>query len=583
MKKIFKILIIISIVLTSACTNGDNDINLSQEKINYRNVLLDLNEYDKDFDQIKIIAKMYYKKELCQSYEYTFNKSDVIDNKLTFEVPYYGEYNIETKIIKNDKTINKYKDTLGVVAEHYNIAPLIASVPVLIYSLKYFYEIPTQLDNGDPIPNIVTLARDNQYDWNNLPENMYACPYLNENDKGEKDFDILNVQMPKIKAYVAKLKELNPESTYTFYANDLHSYSVIIPLVYENNIDPDKYQLRFITDGGSHSYNSFKAMYDNTDDAGAVHQEAIATISDVIDKIRNNKEVDKAFRSILFARYIYALLDVEQDAQWWVIRKSAGDTFKIQDEDFLQTVIDDPRVSNNYINNLLASVQEAGKEDELKKLYKFEDEIFVKAQQENKKAMMILGTSKGVEDQYPIDNFFKVTKKYYGDDYEYIYKGHPGNIPSDETVQHLNDLGMEVVDASIAAEIFMFYHPELLLSGFPSTTFVSSISADNNLALYFVNKNRAYYEPEGAWSGAKEYAETFDFFISDLKISSDEALGDLKVDSNILNLVDNKDHDYYLLEFNDDKEFNLGLYDLNDDKLFLYRLNNNAYELVETR
>ena len=112
------------------------------------------------------------------------------------------------------------------------------------------------------------------------------------------------------------------------------------------------------------------------------------------------------------------------------------------------------------------------------------------------------------------------------------------------------------------------------MSGFPSTTFVSSISADNNLALYFVNKNRAYNEEEGAFSGAKEYAETFDFFISDLKISSDEALGDLKVDSNILDLVDNKDHDYYLLEFNDDKEFDLGLYDLNDDTLFLYKSNN---------
>ena len=583
MKNVIKVLIVISILLTSACNSGSSDISVSQEKINYRDVLVDLNNFDKDYDQIKIIAKMYYKRQLCQQHEYVFNKDDITDNKLSFEAPYYGEYNIETNIIKNNKTIKKYKDTVAVVAEHYNIAPLIATTPVLIYSLKYFYEIPTQLDNGDPIPNIVILARDNQYDWNNLPENMYACPYLNENDKGKRDFDILNVQMPKIKAYVAKLKELNPESTYTFYTNDQHSYSVIIPLVYENNLDPDKYQLRFITDGGSTSYNIFRSMYDNTDDASSVHEEAVATISDVIDKIRNNEKVDDNFRTQRFARYIYALLDVEQDAQWWVIRKSAGDTFKIQDEEFLQTVIDDPRVSNNYINNLLASVQEAGKEDELKKLYKFEDEVFVKAQQENKKAMMILGTSKGIEDNYPIDNYFKATKKYYGDDYEYIYKGHPGNLPDEKTVQHLNDLGMEVVDASIAAEIFMFYHPELSLSGYPSTTYVSSISADNNFALYFVNKDRAYNEQQGIWSGAREYAETFDIFISDLKISSDEALGDLKVDNSVLNLVDNKDHDYYLLEFNEGKQFDLGLYDLNDDKLFLYKLNNGNYELVETR
>ena len=578
MKTIKKVVLFMLILCLTSCSiinNNQKVVDIVQKKKNYLEVNVKaINELPNGAEKILITGNMLYKKEVAA----TFEKELPVSNDVSFEVPYFGKWEITTKILNDkDKVIAKQKDTVGVTASEYNIAPLIATVPVLIFSLKYFYEIPTKTENNDPIPTIVTLARDDQYDYNNLPENMYINPLLNEKDKTPYDFAVLNVQMPKIAYYVKELYELDNTSRFTFYVNDYHIGKVLPQMIYENNLPENSYSLRLITDGTS-SYKVFKNLYD-TDNAFAVHEKMIEEYKAFKDSIINKGYKLSIDEQEYFQNFEYAILDVEKDVEWWVIRKSGGDTFKIKDEKFLQKLLDDTRVSNNYINGLLSKVEEVGASKQLKDLYKFEDDVYVKAEEQNKKPLMILGTSAKTEAETPIDEYIKITQAIYGDDYLYIYKGHPGNIPSEERIKELEQMNTELVDASIAAELFLFYHPETLLAGYPSTTFLSA-QADKCLATYVLTKNRAYYTKNEPYEGVKDYADMIDVFISDLNAENNLPPSE-RIDQNIYNILPNKDHHYYLLEFNNNEEHSIGLWDIDLQELSYYKLENNEYIKVQ--
>ena len=65
----------------------------------------------------------------------------------------------------------------------------------------------------------------------------------------------------------------------------------------------------------------------------------------------------------------------------------------------------------------------------------------------------------------------------YGDDYLYYYKGHP-NTPAGmypQKQEQLDRLGLTDVDSSVAAELILFFNPEIGLSGYVSSTYLSLI------------------------------------------------------------------------------------------------------------
>lgn len=575
MTRVRKIIAICLTILLSSqligCSSNIEFAQIRQANKNYLDISIDLNEkVPEKANTLKVEANMYYKKQLRQ----TVTKTLSLDDKLSFEVPYFGKWDVKLELLdENNKTLAKQKQEVAVTASEYNIAPLIATMPVLIFSLKYFYEIPTVTDNNNPIPTIVTLARDNQYDYDKLPENMYVNPYLTKNDKSDRDFDVLNAQRPMIAQYVKDLYELDNISKFNFYINDLHMAKIMPEMVFQNGIPEQSYTLTLITDG-TRSYYSFRETYGNTKNASELHEKLVEEYKKEKEEIKNGKVLNDAQRDD-FGKYIYACLDEEPQAKWWVIRKSGGDTFKIEDEDFLKKVIEDDRVSNNYINNLLAKVEENNKTAQLKSLYKFEDDVYVKANQENKTPLMILGTSIGVEKDNPIDEYIQITQAIYGEDYLYIYKGHPGNIPSEERVKEMNDRNIEVVDASIAAELFLFYHPETKLIGYPSSTFLSA-NEDNCFGLYLLNKNRALTTNEDLYQAVKDYASMMDVYISDLDLQ-EKLDNNLKIDQKIYDAVPKDDHHYYLIEFVDNQQYDIAIWDQNQQSLKYYKLQDNTY------
>ena len=121
--------------------------------------------------------------------------------------------------------------------------------------------------------------------------------------------------------------------------------------------------------------------------------------------------------------------------------------------------------------------------------------------------------------------------KYYGDTYEYYYKGHPGTptilYPSKQ--EQLERLGITDVDSSIPAELILFFFPNIYMCGYDSTTFQSVESEEMACGMFNMKK---------ATGLTKTYGELLDFFSSSIN-SSDETYGKYCV---------NPEHTYYLLE-----------------------------------
>ena len=352
---------------------------------------------------------------------------------------------------------------------------------MLVESLNFF--IGTAVNNE--VPTIVSLARFKQYNWNALPENMYRNPLLTAEENVSEAAGWAGVKVPAMAAYVKMLHELNGASKFNFYISDFQ-LGDLPKVIYNNNLPAENYTLTLVTDGSA-TYSCFKHTYDNVEDAQAVHDQRVAEFQAYKDG------TGKLSESINY--YAYAILDVEaaSNARWMVVRRST-DTFGIQDKDFQAKVLADSRISNNYINSLLSNADKAGKSDAFKALYNFDDSEFAKAREEGKKLMMMLGTAWNLENTYPPMEYMQFVTAFYGDEFAYFYKGHPGNYESNspENTALYKTINVGMLEPSIAAELFSFFNPDICVSGYESSYFQNTGEASQDFALFRRTKDVAY-------------------------------------------------------------------------------------------
>lgn len=497
-------------------------------------------------DTVKLSFTMSYNGKVTRSYEAEKAASELTEESPSFEVtlPFFGKWQVVASCWKDGQQVaaSAAADVALGVTEC-NIINMYATTDMLIESIKLTAGKETMEAKGmagldESIPTVVAVCRQKQYNWDALPENLYPVPLVtDEQVRGGMNY---SEHLDAMSQYVAELYEINPDTVFHFYINDVHLY-VFPKLCYKNQIPADHYTLTLVTDG-SGSYVAFRDAYTNetvysytgAQSAAELHEKYVEMYLAFRQGVMDGKSEEYLaqymggkqyywvatphYEQMRISHYVYAILDAEDQAgclgtQWWVVRRST-DTFGLREEDaeFQARVLSDPRISNNYINNCLTALESAGNTAAFKELYHFDSTAFQDARDEGKKPLMILGTSASIESQLPPLDYIGMMQEFYGDEYAFFYKGHPGNYAMDNEANQKPyvDVGVYVLESSIAAELFDFYNPDLYCAGY-SSSFFQNISGERNLALWNYTQEQAAVDPN-----TSSYADTMEFFISEV-------------------------------------------------------------------
>ena len=176
-------------------------------------------------DSVHVSGTMSYRGRVTRSVSCDF-ALDALEPIVDFGT--YGPFNVSVDYIKDGVIKTTQHETVGIVADEYNLAPLSASFPVVLYSLAY-WDISTS-PNGGSIPSIVMLDRPSAYNWSSLPNGMYAMPFMTESENAtSSDWSIFA-------DYVASLHELNPDSKFHLYINDI-TCALIHRIIYAGTVN----------------------------------------------------------------------------------------------------------------------------------------------------------------------------------------------------------------------------------------------------------------------------------------------------------------------------------------------------------
>ena len=248
--------------------------------------------------------------------------------------------------------------------------------------------------------------------------------------------------------------------------------------------------------------------------------------------------------------YAYVMAKEEANVQWWLTRIDG--TLAPNNAEMKAEVdsLKDTKIFVKDLNTLLNTFDEQEKKKK-KKLYKFSDNMFEKATEENKKIMIILGT--WTQNEYYFDAYVKAVQAYYGDEYVYYYKGHPKNPTNsvDGKLEKLEKLNLIDVDSTIPAELIFFFNPEAFAAGYQSTTFVS-LNEEKCTALFNVRMD-AFTE---------SYKDKLDVFITPVQ-STDSVYGSLVSGDNC-----------YVLEFVGTTNYSIAIYDASKNTIKYYAKQN---------
>ena len=470
-------------------------VTLAQKTMNYTDVTVTVDDGDADtarltgVDEVKTTGRMIYNGTVMQK-----AAGDItLGNDVTsgdFDIANYGKFTVNSAVLNDHCVVAFDSDKVGISADEYNLAPINATFPVIYFTLSLWDM--NHNASGDPIPTFVMLERSGAYNWDKLPKNVYGLPNVTKADLLSSSKFHNNVAA--MVDYVADLYELNPHAHFHLYINDRYP-DFILKLMTANKIDESQYDVKLLSDGDS-SYSWFNNTFNVEDpqakyDAMAaawdkIKQEVYATGTyDMADLLYNSRT---ATQYEAFLAYDYVVANEDSNTEWWLARTDG--TLNISDATFLANAKTSSSVKVKSIATMLTALTAKGDDvkQALKDLYQFNDEMFSKAQEQNKKVMMILGTK--VSNETNFETFAKFIMAYYGDDYIYYYKGHPGTPTNlyPAKVTQLENLGITDVNSSIAAELILYFYPDIYMCGYQSSTYQSVSSEQMASALFNTTK-----------------------------------------------------------------------------------------------
>ena len=520
-------------------------------------------------DSVVIDATMFYKGSVVRSLQFTYPLSDLSEGK-TVDFNDFGKFTVNVSFQKDGETV-KVLDaiTVGVTADCYNISPVSATLPVTFYSLNLWGDNSIRVSG----PCIMLMERPASFDWDHLPQpsdssyGVYGLPYI--------DIDLISYQPSDFGAasslfrdrilvmadYVHDLMALDSSSKINLYCVDYY-VGMIQSIIYANKIPSSQYSISVLSDG-SFSYQKFGNVYSSSDNKTIENNLINKWNSAKADAYKNGTANQEMLEWDSSNQYLWAAVDSEPNAQWWIARKALVKTDKDNDA-FGSDVRNNSKIVQVNISNLLKqNIQSSDvNTQEFKALYNFNDSFFKTAQDQGKKVMLFLGTV--VYGEQNFSDYARFNMMYYGDEYQYYYKGHPGT-PTDsypEKQEQLDDLGIEDVNSSIAAELILFFNPDIYLSGYDSSTYAS---VPDGMAKGMFNMTKSY-------GLSKPQYSRMDYWSS--KISDSSA-------SSIRNLC-NMSHDVYLVEFSDsvkqEKGYDIAIWDATDSSInYFVQESNGSY------
>lgn len=489
----------------------------------------------------------------------------------------FGNISISFVDASDSELCSTVVNGVSVTAEHYNFAYLNATYPVLLYSL-------TLCDGEVDSPTFVFLERKAAYDWDNLPANVQPLPFI------ERSLSTEGVLFHEYREgtanYIRQLYDLDNDSTFSFYCVDNY-VELILQYFIATKIPSTQWTATMLTDGtGTASYlnNTFgvtdpDAKYDEMVEEWNLVKEAVSKEGYSEKLIKQYAKNAYSGPYSFLSGYPLILAVEDSNIDWITGRLRAAENLTAINPAFVSKITG--AVSQVYTNNLLAALSE-DEAEKFKQLYHFNDEVFNVARENDKKIMIILGTSASAEGintmsvGSPFYNYVKMTMDFYGTDYYYFYKGHPG-YPSDQykfrqdALDLLNAEGYKIfeIDNSIAAEVIMFYNPDAYLSGWQTTTFNSVVDETRLCSIFGTSLENL----------AQTYKPMVDMFMT--PISGDSYSG-IALDSG---------KSYWLIQYNRDPTYSaqyeeymkheIAIYDATDEIFVFYKMNDGGvYEEV---
>ncbi len=556
------------------------DVDYEQKEINKKNITVSIKNIKKLMqleaaDEVKVEVKMLYKGKTIQSAKHALKIKDVAENgEFNMKMPTYGKYYVTTTFLKNGKVVNTTsKKTVGVTAKEYNFAALNATFPVVQFTLSLWN---MKGDTENPVPTFVSLSRNDAYDWGALPENVYELPYINSSNRTSVGF---SDKIDMTAHFIKELYELNPDSKFNLYSVD-YTLSSYLYTIIQNKIPADQYSVRILSDGTA-SYTFFNERFNNNKpqtvynamakEWNKVRSEYAKGNKVPLTSLKYGTQADTS--SLKYYTYVIANEEKKKgvDIEWWLARTNG--TLLSGDEAFLKeackTVDEGGVIRQTAFNSMLKELTNKGEavQSQFKKLYHFSSTMFQDAEKNHKKVMMLLGTRVTGEENF--EDYARFCMLYYGDKYEYYYKGHPATPTAmyPEKQAQLKSLGMHDVESSIAAELILYFYPNISMSGYDSTTFISA-SKDMACCLFNKTLEDAYNVTNGC-----DYKNTIDFCISKLTNYSKYDLKDI-----------NEKNNNYLIEFNkvvEKSAYKIGVWDATDACIYYYKLKDGKYVLAK--
>ena len=520
-------------------------------------------------DSIQLDATMSYDGLVTRSLNIECPLTEFVDGAHDFDFEDFGKFSVEVSFLKESKVAYSAGiHTVGVTADVYNIAPMCGTLPVTFFSLNLWGD--TSIRTSGPV--ILLLERANSYDWSNLPSaedglyGAYALPYLTRNDIRYQPADGSNTlfqsRIQIVADYVHDLMELDPSSRVNLFCVDYYA-SMVQPIIYANQIPENQYSITLMSDG-SFTYDRFSSIYDS-ETPSATHQK-------LVDEWKKAKQsaydMGKAESSMLDwysgNQYLWTIVDSEANAQLWVARKnliqSPGDG-----NEFGKAVQENSKLVQVAIASLLKTNIQSNERSvaQFKKLYNFNDSYFKSAEENGKKIMLFLGTR--VELETGFSDYARFAMSYYGDEYEYYYKGHPSTptalYPNKQ--QQLESLHATDVDSSIAAELILFFNPNIYLSGYSSSTY-ASVPEGMAKGMFQMSKETGLSQP---------IYSNMDYWATQVTDDTEEAIKSLC----------EMGHSNYLVEFSDSvaaqKGYDVAIWDATDSVITYYRNEGNGVYL----